>query len=378
MMLALRTGATTWHLNGTWAVVPTKPSRRMLRRRARGLEMTHFVLIPGERWTIGFFSLPPKTRQRAIRPGALALAKRIGPDKLIEVQITEDQFWIVGTNARGELERFSDSVLSASERDALETTIPREILAGRQQVGYGEAEDLLRGLEGGTVPLVPVSLEQPIRIAVGSLAAVGAVWCAFVVWQHHRAIVDQEARQARLLLARRQNANAQHMVLPNDWLAACHEAVGADLLRNGWALASWTCKPQVLIKTWTRDGGTLETAPDGKLEPSSQGNTVTETVPLRLTFSAADHASHKGGMRRLIAKLQNANVALQVGSVSPTDFKTAVHFAWPTEPSTTDWNSIPGLEFAEMSAATGIDAQNWKTAPGTYTLTARVSGGPDQ
>jgi len=377
MMLALRTGATTWHLNGTWAVVATKPSRRMLRRRARGLEMTHFVIIPGERWTIGYFSLPPKTRQRAIRPGALALARKIGPDKLIEVQITEDQFWIVGTNARGELERFSDSVLSASERDALETTIPREILAGRERVGYGEAEDLLQGLEGATVPLVPVSLEQPIRIAVGSLAAAGAVWCALAVWQHHRAIVAEEERQALLLLARRQNANAQRMVLPNAWLAACREAVGADLLRNGWALTGWTCQPQVLIRTWSRDGGTLETAPGGKLDASSQGNTVTETVPLRLTYSPADRTSHKGGLRRLISKLQEASVAIQLGSVSPTDLKAAVHFTWPAEPSGTDWNGIPGLEFTEMSAATGIEAQNWKTAPVTYTLTARVSGGTD-
>lgn len=178
----------------------------------------------------------------------------------------------------------------------------------------------VRSLSGGNLPGIPLMVSAVVLLS----ALGGGYW-----WWHQKQQAEEQARIVAMAKMRAQMIAGQQVVVapspllttpePNDWLAACGNAVLAlPLSQKGWALDQVSCDLTSASIRWVRkDGATVANKPEGNLSP--EGDKVDQVIPLsglnaQGSNNAVDLPSAKLALR---AWAQAANFTLAMNEAAP-------------------------------------------------------------
>lgn len=388
MSIDLQTRDHRWCLDASWISYARRPGSTQLRARARSLRATHYLVIPGRPALVGFFTFKDGSKRKSLTPAAFAAARLLGPDAYAEYEPEPGRIWIVATDQNGNLTPFADTCISASDRDAFEARLDPRLLARKQRFDIDRVDEQFAAFDPEPFPLREVSSRRGLAIAGGALLLTLMGAFGAYAWHVHSVQIAakelektlrEEARLKRLADAR------ITVVTPDHWLSAClSTAKEVPLFIKGWAQAEWTCHETTLSVTWIRAGGTLANAPTGKY--SDQGDLIVQTLPFQPERTRPQTPVPMDSKRALLALLQRSGVQAQIHSTvplsqgpaspPPQNIPTATaQFAWPTDPRSTSWDVVSGLQFSEVQHSTGVQFSTGagrQTGLNSYVITATL------
>jgi len=382
--IALKAENHEWYLDARWIAFRKRPSRRMLLNRARKIGATHYVLDQGPVWLVGFYTFDENVRMKALTPAALSVAKYLGANIYAVIEPVPGKFWVVATDSQGVLKPFADTVLSADDLERFEARFDPEILERRVTIDLSGIDPLLSRLEPQSLKLVAIKTPRTLillGLLTGLLACAGG--CAWLWHQHERNLLaaDLAEQRRKQILDEHMKEARLTVVTPDDWITACMQAEkNSPLYHAGWLAQEWACENDTFRVVWIRAGGTLADAPQGQAD--GKGDRIVSTVGIEPRRVHPVHVSTRGAARLLQAKLQASGVEADLhpdttrpGSVGPA--ASSIQFDWPTDPRTTSWNAIPGLQIISLRGSTGISGTGGNTPvnPGIYKITARLQTG---
>ncbi|AAW59691.1 MULTISPECIES: type 4b pilus protein PilO2 [Gluconobacter] len=390
MSLDLQTRDHRWCLDASWISYARRPAASELRARARSIRATHYLVVPGRPALVGFFAFRDGSKRKSLIPAALAAARTLGPDAYAEYEPEPGRLWIVATDHLGNLTPFADSCISASEQEAFEARLDPSLVARKQRFDIDQVDEKFAQFEPESYPLREVSSRRSLFIGAGIVACGVGIGLSLYTWHlHNIRLAADRVQQMRVESDRlKRLANAQvTTVTPDHWINACLKTAKAvPLFAAGWAQMEWVCNSTGVEITWLRAGGTLADAPPGKY--TDQGDLIVQTLPMEPERTRPQAHAPVDGKRLLLALLQQSGVKAQIHTtvVLDQDPKQAhgpppaasAQFIWPTDPRSTSWDAIPGLQFIELRHKTGLQlssAAGQQSDLNSYLVSAQIGEG---
>jgi hypothetical protein len=339
---------------------------------------------------VGFFTFKDGSKRKSLTPAAFAAARLLGPDAYAEYEPEPGRIWIVATDQNGKLTPFADTCISASEREAFEARLDPALVARKQRFDIDRVDEQFAEFDPESFPLREVSSRRGMAIAGGVLLlCISATFGAYT-WHVHNIRLAAERVEATL----RENARLRRLaearvttVTPDHWINAClTTAKAVPLFTAGWAQAEWTCRDTSVNVTWIRAGGTLANAPPGKY--SDQGDTIIQSLPFEPERTRPQPPAPMDSERVLLALLQRSGVQAQIHTtipssqgpapISPSVPPLTAQFVWPTDPRSTSWDVVSGLQFREIQHSTGLQGvagTGRQSGLNSYAMIAQVGTG---